>query len=230
MKKCKVTFFPQNKSVFVDKGVTLLEAVSKVHITINNLCGGDGICGRCKMIVKEGAIRGEISEKLTREEVKRVQVIGVNTAIASNSGTNSGVGFAIPVDIVKRVVPELIAQGRYRHPWLGITGTTLSPELVRAVDLPLETGVLVSEVMPDSPASKAGLRGGNEQVQVSGVPMLVGGDIVIAIDEIKIKGFDDVVNYLASHTSVGDVVTLTVVRESKELQVEVTLEERPSSG
>jgi S1-C subfamily serine protease len=74
------------------------------------------------------------------------------------------------------------------------------------------------------------LRGGNEQVQVSGIPMLVGGDIVIAIDEVEIKGFDDVVNYLASHTSVGDVVTLTVVRESKEIQVRVTLEERPSSG
>jgi S1-C subfamily serine protease len=158
------------------------------------------------------------------------KVIGVNTAIASNNGTNSGVGFAIPVDIVKRVVPELIAQGRYRHPWLGITGAALSPELVNAIDLPRETGVLISEVVPDSPASRAGLRGGNRQVQVSGVPMLVGGDIVIAIDGVEIKGFDDLVNYLASYTSVGDVVTLTVMRESKEIQVKVTLEERPSSG
>jgi 2-alkenal reductase len=155
------------------------------------------------------------------------RVIGVNVAIASNSGTNSGVGFAIPVDIVKRVVPELIARGRYRHPWLGVSGGTITPELIEAEKLPVETGVIISTVEPGSPADKAGLRGGNRQVQVSGTQMLAGGDIVVAIDDMEVKRFDDVVNYLASFTGVGDLITLTVVREAVEIRIEVTLEERP---
>jgi 2-alkenal reductase len=159
----------------------------------------------------------------------RGQVIGVNTAIASNSGTNSGVGFAIPVDILQRVVPELIAHGRYRHPWLGISGGTISPEMVEAADLPIQTGVLISEVEPESPADRAGLRGGDQQILVSGVPMLTGGDIVIAIDQVEVKRFEDVVNYLASYSSVGDVVTLTVVRDGTRVEIDVTLEERPGN-
>jgi S1-C subfamily serine protease len=157
------------------------------------------------------------------------KVIGVNTAIFSSSGTNSGVGFAIPVDIVRRVAPDLIAQGRYRHPWLGVSGGTITPEMIEAANLPVETGVLISTVEAGSPAAKAGLRGGSQQVLVSGVPMLTGGDIVIAIDNVEVKRFDDVVNYLASHTSVGDVVTLTVVRDGKEVEIGVTLEERPGN-
>jgi 2-alkenal reductase len=157
------------------------------------------------------------------------KVIGVNTAIASNTGTNSGVGFAIPVDIVRRVASELITRGRYRHPWLGITGGTITPEMVEAANLPIDTGVLVAEVEPDSPADKAGLRGGSQLVQVPGLSMLVGGDIVIAINHVPVKGFDDVVNYLASHTSVGDVVTLTILRGAQEIDVGVTLEERPGN-
>ncbi len=84
MKKCKVTFYPQKKTVSVEKGTSLLQAVSKAHITINNLCGGDGICGRCKMIVKEGDVTGEISEKLTREEVKRGIVLACMTNVESD--------------------------------------------------------------------------------------------------------------------------------------------------
>ncbi len=159
----------------------------------------------------------------------RGKVIGVNTAITSNTATNSGVGFAIPVDTVRRVAPELIARGRYRHPWLGISGGTITSEMVEAGNLPVETGVLIAEVELDSPAEKAGLRGGSQQVQVSGLPMLVGGDIVIAINEVQVKGFDDMVNYLAGHTSVGDVVTLTIVRDAQETDIGVTLEERPGN-
>ncbi|MGD9145590.1 MAG: trypsin-like peptidase domain-containing protein [Anaerolineae bacterium] len=155
------------------------------------------------------------------------KVIGVNTAISSSDGTNSGVSFAIPVDIVKRVVPELVAHGRYRHAWLGISGRTISPEMVEAADLPVETGVLIFEVDPVGPAAKAGLRGGNQQLVVSSVPMLVDGDIVIAIDQVVVKGFDELVNYLASHTSAGDRVTLTVVRDGNEIEIDVVLEERP---
>jgi S1-C subfamily serine protease len=156
------------------------------------------------------------------------KVIGVNSAIASTSGTNSGVGFAIPVDIVKRVVPELLAYGRYRHTWLGVTGRTISPEMVSDMGLPVETGVLIYEVEAGGPADKAGLLGGNQQVSVSNVPMLAGGDIVIAIDGLKVNGFDDMINYLAAYTSVGESVTLTAIRDGREVRIDVTLEERPN--
>lgn len=157
------------------------------------------------------------------------KVIGVNTAIRSMTGVNSGVGFAIPVDIVKRVVPDLIAHGRYRHPWLGITGTTISPEMVEALDLPVETGVLVFRIEPASPAFKADLHGGNRNVVVSGRPMQAGGDILTEINDTVIKNFDDLINYLASRTGVGDAVTVTVVRDGSEIRIELTLEERPGS-
>jgi len=156
------------------------------------------------------------------------RVIGVNTAIRSTTGANAGIGFAVPVDIVKRVVPELIAHGRYRHPWIGVRGRTITPEMVEAMDLPVETGVLIAQVEPGSPADKAGLRGGGRQVIVSGVPMLAGGDIVVALNDKPVKRFDDIINYLASSTSVGDVVTLTIVRDGRQRQIDVTLEERPS--
>ena len=157
------------------------------------------------------------------------EVIGVNTAIRSLTGVNSGVGFAIPVDIVRRVVPELIDLGRYRHPWVGVTGSSLSPEMVETMELPVETGVLVFQVEPDSPASKAGLRGGDTDVVISGRPMRQGGDILVAIGGIEVKDFDDLVNYLASYTSVGDTISLTIVRDGVERKVELVLEERPGN-
>jgi 2-alkenal reductase len=157
------------------------------------------------------------------------QVIGVSTAIRSLTGVNSGVGFAIPVDIVKRVVPELITHGRYRHTWVGVRGRTITREMVEAMDLAVDNGVLLAEIEPGGPADKAGLRGGEREVIVSGIPMLAGGDIVVAIDGMTISDFDDLINYLAAHTSVGDIVTLTVVRERQEIQIELALEERPES-
>jgi S1-C subfamily serine protease len=158
----------------------------------------------------------------------RGQVIGVNTAIRSASGVNSGVGFAIPVDIVTRVVPELIERGRYRHTWVGVTGSTITPEMVEAMDLPVETGALVFEVEPGGPADKAGVEGGSRELIVSGRPMVDGGDIIIAIEGLDVKRFDDLVNYLATRTSVGDVLTLSVVRGGERIDIDVTLEERPS--
>ena len=156
------------------------------------------------------------------------EVIGVNTAIRSLTGVNSGVGFAIPVDIVRRVVPELIDLGRYRHPWVGVTGTSISPEMVEIMELPVEIGVLIFQVEPDSPASKADLKGGDTDIVISGRPMREGGDILVAIGGIEVKDFDDLVNYLASYTSVGDTISLTIVRDGVERQVELVLEERPS--
>ncbi len=155
------------------------------------------------------------------------RVIGVNTAIRSVSGVNSGIGFAIPVNIVKRVIPELISGGNYRHPWVGVMGSTISPEMVEALDLDVETGVLVYTVEPGSPAEKAGLRGGDRETVVGGRPVLVGGDILVGINELPVRRFDDLVNYLAGYTNVGDTVTLTVIRDGERLGLEVVLEERP---
>jgi S1-C subfamily serine protease len=157
------------------------------------------------------------------------RVIGVNTAIRSLSGVNSGVGFAIPVDVVRRVVPELIAQGRYRHPWVGVTGSTITPEMVERLELPVENGVLIYTVEPDSPASKADLQGGDREVLISGRRIIAGGDILVAIDGMEVKRFDDLINYLASRTNVGDEITFTLIRDGGEIEVQVTLEERPGN-
>jgi S1-C subfamily serine protease len=155
------------------------------------------------------------------------RVIGVNTAIRSVSGLNSGVGFAIPVNIVKRVIPELISGGSYRHPWVGVTGLTISPEIVEALDLEVQTGVLVFTIEPNSPAAKAGLLGGDREMVVGGRPVLAGGDILVAINDAPVRRFDDLINYLAGHTNVGDTVTLTIVRGGDRLSIDVVLEERP---
>jgi S1-C subfamily serine protease len=159
------------------------------------------------------------------------RVIGVSTAIRSLTGVNSGVGFAIPVDIVKRVVPELIANGRYRHTWVGVTGHPITAEMVEAMDLPVDRGVLIFEVEPGSPAEKAGVRGGTEQVLVGelGRPMLAGGDIIVAINDSPVKRFEDLINYLASYTSVGDVITMDLIRDGETVKIELTLEERPEN-
>jgi len=156
------------------------------------------------------------------------RVIGINSAIRSVNGTNSGVGFAIPVDVIKRVVPELIARGYYHHPWLGVSGYSITLEVVEAMDLPTELGVLIGSVEPGSPAEKAGLKGGVEEVNVAGQPMLAGGDIVLAINGVPVNRFDDLINYLASQTRVGDVVTLTVLRGGQQTDVNVKLAERPA--
>jgi S1-C subfamily serine protease len=157
------------------------------------------------------------------------KVIGINSAIFSTSGTSSGVGFAIPVDIIKRVAPELIASGHYRHTWLGVSGQTITPELVDALDLPADNGVLIFSVEPNSPSEQAGLLGGSQPATVSGVNVMAGGDIITAINDVPVKRFEDVVNYLASYTSVGDVVTLTILRDGQQMTVDVTLQERPAN-
>jgi len=156
------------------------------------------------------------------------KVIGVTTLIYSQSGTNAGVGFAVPVNTVKRVAPVLIETGRYADPWLGITGTSVTPSMAQALDLPVERGVLVQAVAEGGPASKAGLRAGSRQVQYEGATLTTGGDIITAIDGVKVQGMDDVIVYL-TNTKVGQKVELTVLRGNAEQKVEVTLEERPAN-
>ena len=158
----------------------------------------------------------------------RGRVIGVNTMIVSETGSSAGLGFAIPVNIVKKVVPSLIASGYYDHPWLGITGYSLTSELVGALSLPVERGALVSDVTRGGPSEKAGIRGGTRTVTVPGYVQAIrsGGDIIVAIDGNAVLGMDSLSSYL-DFTEAGQVVTLDVVRGSQRLSIQVTLGARP---
>ena len=156
------------------------------------------------------------------------RVIGVTAAIESPVGANAGIGFVIPASIVQRVVPELIKNGSYAHPYLGIQGLTLTPDLARLMDLDEnQHGALVAEVMPDSPAEKAGLRGSEQSAQIDGQEIQVGGDVIVAIDGQPVKEMDDLIAYLGAHTQVDQKVALTVLRDGKETEIAVTLKARP---
>lgn len=156
------------------------------------------------------------------------EVLGVTTAIESTSGANAGIGFVVPANAVSKVVPVLIEKGSYKHPYLGISGGTLSSAVAKAMNLPANTrGALVNEVVADGPADKAGLRSSNDQAQINGMDIPVGGDVIIAINGAKIKGMDELIAYLVGQTSVGETVTLTILRDGEQVEVSVTLAERP---
>jgi serine protease Do len=158
------------------------------------------------------------------------QVIGVPMAIESQVGQSAGIGFAVPSAIVQRVVPALIKDGSVQHPWLGISGKTLTSELAQAMDLGADQrGVLVGEVTSGGPADKAGLHGSDKQADVNGQQVQVGGDVIVAINGQPVKEFDDLVIYLARSTSVGDKITLTILRGGQEKTVDVTLAARPQA-
>jgi S1-C subfamily serine protease len=158
----------------------------------------------------------------------RGEVIGVNTLIFSNSGSSSGVGFAVPVNTVKRVVPSLIARGRYDDPWLGISGLSVTPVVAEALALPVEQGILLQEVVPEGPADRAGLRGNDQQVEFEGAILLTGGDIIVAIDGLALRDMDDLIVYLAE-TAVGQTVTLDIIRDGERQSLDLILGERPAN-
>ena len=161
----------------------------------------------------------------------RGRVIGVNAAIRTDSGVraNSGVGFAIPVNTVKRIVPQLIEKGAAAYAYLGVTADNRFSiaELAVALKLPVDRGVLISSVTPNGPADQAGLRGGAKTARVRGAQVTTGGDIITAIDGTPLRDFDDMITYLANRTNVGQTVTLTIIRDGKEMAVKVKLGERP---
>ncbi len=158
----------------------------------------------------------------------RGEVIGVTTAIISASRASSGIGFAVPAAIVKQVVPALIANGRYDHPFLGISGGTLSNELVEELNLPEgQRGVLIAEVIEGGPAGEAGLRGSDKQIEIDDLPVDVGGDIIIAADGHTIESIDDLIAFLERHTQVGQKIELTILREGEEEMIKVKLAARP---
>jgi S1-C subfamily serine protease len=155
------------------------------------------------------------------------EVIGVNAQIASGgSGAGSGVGFAIPSNIIRRVVPVLIADGAYEWPWLGVEGADLNLIMQQANGLEVQQGAYINTVTAGGPADKAGLRGssGTKQIDVFSVP--VGGDVVIEADGRSVTGFDDLLSIVASKNP-GTMLMLTILRDGKQQELTVTLEVRP---
>ena len=156
------------------------------------------------------------------------QLIGVTAAIQSTSGANSGIGFVIPANIVKNVVPSLIQTGQADHSWLGISGTTLTPDLAQQASLPDgQQGVLVLEVTQNGTAEKDGLRGSSQQVSAGSQQVPTDGDVIVAIDGQLVTRFEDLVSYLFNQTQVGQKVSLTVLRQGKQQTFQVTLGKLP---
>ena len=156
------------------------------------------------------------------------EVVGVTSSIVSTSGASAGVGFAIPSVIVQQVVPALINTGHYDHPYLGISIMSLNPGLAEAMNLPPDRrGALVQSITAGSPADEAGLRGSQIQATVNGQSVLVGGDVIISYNGKVVNTLDDLITFLARYGSAGQTVTLTVLRNGEEIQLQVTLGIRP---
>ncbi|MEZ4591917.1 MAG: trypsin-like peptidase domain-containing protein [Chloroflexota bacterium] len=147
------------------------------------------------------------------------QVIGVNTAIESPVRGSSGIGYAVPANIVGNIVPQIIANGRVETPWLGISGGLISETAATALGLPAnQTGILINETIAGGPAAAAGLRGGNNP------------DVIVGVDGREIVEFDDLLGYLVQNTSVGQTIQLQILRDGQPQTVNVTLSARPASG
>ncbi len=158
------------------------------------------------------------------------KVIGVPSSIATTSGSNEGVGFAIPAGIVKQVVPALIKSGKYDHPYFGISLTTVTPAIAKAMNLPsTQRGALVETVTAGGPADKAGIKASQNQTTIGGQQVGIGGDVIIAYNGQTVKTSDDLIALLARAGVVGQSVTLTVIRAGKQTDVQVTLGVRPAS-
>jgi S1-C subfamily serine protease len=156
------------------------------------------------------------------------EVIGINTAIFSTTGGSAGVGFAIPSNTIAKIAPILIERGSFQHPWLGVSGIDMTPEIGEAVGLGEPKGFLVIEAVPGGPADSAGVRGGDTPVQLSGGEIPLGGDVILAINDRDVRKIDDMLGYLEQATQVGETVTLTVWRDGQIIEIPVTLGARPS--
>ena len=149
-------------------------------------------------------------------------VIGVNSAITSQTGEFAGIGFAIPSNTVARIVPYLIKDGKYNHPWLGIAGVNLTPNLAQQLGLPRDSkGVAIASVIPGSPAANAGIIG---RAQNGNIPV---GDIITAIDGHQVKRMEDIISYIEEQRSVGDNIVITVNRGGQSQDLTATLQATP---
>ena len=155
------------------------------------------------------------------------QVVGINTAIISETGTFAGVGFAIPSDTIKREISNLIEFGTYKHPWVGISGVDVSVAIAQYIGLEKPQGFLIMEVIPDSPADLAGLQGGTQTVTIGGQEILVGGDVIVGIDDQPVRKLNDLVVYTERIKRPGDSMNLTIIRNGNQISIPLQLGERP---
>jgi S1-C subfamily serine protease len=151
------------------------------------------------------------------------EVIGINSAIFSNTGVYAGVGFAIPSNTLKKVIPELLKNGSYPHPWLGITGVDVTPDIAKKMNLTEARGFLVIDVNSNGPADKAGIRGGYIVEIINNTQYRLGGDVIVGIDNQTINSVSDITNYLMNKKE-GDVIKLKIVRDNEMLNIPVNLE------
>jgi S1-C subfamily serine protease len=156
----------------------------------------------------------------------RGEVIGINTMIASASGGSSGVGFAIPINVAKSVLNDLVQFGRVRRPTLGIRPlpVPMNRELAQQLDLPVDSGVLVMQVVPGSAAARAGIQGGNQRVYYGNYEIMIGGDLIVEVDGQEVKDNQDLTHLMNNHRS-GDTVTVVFYHGKKRVTAHVQLDE-----
>jgi S1-C subfamily serine protease len=152
------------------------------------------------------------------------EVIGINTFILSSTGQSAGIGFAIPINVAKAVLDDLVTFGRVRRPQLGIRSLPVSPALAAELGLPSESGVLIIQVVPGSAAARAGLRGGSERAMLGNIPILIGGDLIVAVDGLDIADQQDLARVMNRHRA-GDQVKVTFYRGKQKMTADVTLDE-----
>ena len=157
------------------------------------------------------------------------RVIGINTAIFSPTGTSAGVGFAVPVDTIKRLLPDLLTLGRYRHPWLGVRyAYEIKPGLARLLELPTQQGLLLVQLYRNSPLDNANVRGAQKEEIVSNQRVYVGGDIITQIDGAAVSTLDGMETFLEDNYGVGDTVSVSLLRDGETLVLDITLVEEPN--
>jgi S1-C subfamily serine protease len=157
----------------------------------------------------------------------RGEAVGINTMIFSPSGGSVGVGFAIANNTARRWLPELVAQGHASHPWTGFDAQPLTPQVASALRLSEQQGLLIAAITPNGPAAQAGLRPGNRQVRVGNQRLVIGGDVVTAVDGRRVADPDDLDAYVDDNKRVGDVVRLDYLRDGQPASVDLRLGERP---
>jgi serine protease Do len=157
------------------------------------------------------------------------EVVGLNTAVLSSGQFFSGIGFSIPSDTLRIIVPALIANGTYLHPWVGVAGIDITPEIALALGLEEARGLLVVDITPGSPADKSGIRGGDMPItNITGFEELrLGGDIIMNVDDQRVNKTDDLLSYIETNKQVGDTVTMAILRDGKLIEIDLVLGSRP---
>ncbi len=157
----------------------------------------------------------------------RGEVVGITTGAITNTGAFSGVGFAIPASTSARVVPDLIQNGFYEHPWIGVAGLNIDRSIADVMNLDLTRGFLITLIFPGSPALEGGLRAGGERSIIGGNSINIGGDVIIAVDGRDVFRLDDIISYIDENKRPADDVVFTVIRDGRERDITVILGVRP---